>query len=175
MVRCILNQRGDIGYNVCITTMEHQPKKLYRSQKDKVVAGICGGLGEYFAIDPIIFRILFVVLALLNGAGVLLYIILIFVIPPEGKEAPLDAHTDLKERIKGSAETVRQEAQEFAQKMKGNEGWFKEKRNIIGLIVIGIGCVALLHRIFPVVWFSMEIIGPAIIILIGLFIVFRKK
>lgn len=52
-------------------------KKLYRSKDSKMIAGICGGLGEYFNIDPIIFRILFVILLLPGGLpGFLPYVIL---------------------------------------------------------------------------------------------------
>src|SRR5829696_5491812 len=50
------------------------PRRLTRSSSDKVLAGVAGGLGRYFDIDPIIFRIGFVVLALAGGAGVLAYI-----------------------------------------------------------------------------------------------------
>ena len=57
-------------------------KKLYRSRKNKVIAGICGGLGEYFEIDPVIMRVIFVIIALAGaGFGLILYIILIFIIP----------------------------------------------------------------------------------------------
>ena len=51
-----------------------QPRRLTRSSSDKVLGGVAGGLGRYFDIDPIIFRIGFVVLALAGGAGVLAYI-----------------------------------------------------------------------------------------------------
>ncbi len=55
-------------------------KKLYRSETDKMIAGVCGGLGEYFNIDSTLIRIAFV-LILLSGSGLLLYIILWIVIP----------------------------------------------------------------------------------------------
>jgi phage shock protein C len=48
---------------------------LRRSTEDKVVAGVCGGLGRYFGVDPVWFRIAFVVLAIGGGSGVLLYLI----------------------------------------------------------------------------------------------------
>ncbi|MFB6343243.1 PspC domain-containing protein [Saccharicrinis sp. FJH2] len=57
-------------------------KKLYRSRNDRMIAGICGGLGEYFNVDPVIMRILWVVLSLWGG-GLIAYIICIFVIPEE--------------------------------------------------------------------------------------------
>ncbi|MDR1572651.1 MAG: PspC domain-containing protein [Clostridiales Family XIII bacterium] len=56
-------------------------KKLYRSQENKVLAGICGGIGEYFNIDPVLIRILWVVFTLMGGAGIIGYIIALFIVP----------------------------------------------------------------------------------------------
>lgn len=56
-------------------------KKLRRSKKDRVIAGVCGGLGEYFSLDPVLFRVLFVFLAFIGAGGILLYILLWLVIP----------------------------------------------------------------------------------------------
>jgi phage shock protein PspC (stress-responsive transcriptional regulator) len=59
-------------------------KKLYRSKTDRKLAGICGGLGNYFNIDPTLVRVGFVVLALPGGLpGVLPYLILWVIIPEE--------------------------------------------------------------------------------------------
>lgn len=60
-----------------------ETKKLYRSRNDKMIAGVCGGLGKYFAIDPTLVRLLFVLVVLLGGAGVLAYLILMIVVPEE--------------------------------------------------------------------------------------------
>ena len=56
-------------------------RKLYRSRNDSRIAGICGGLGEYLDIDPTLVRLVFVLLALTGGHGVLLYIILWLIVP----------------------------------------------------------------------------------------------
>lgn len=59
-------------------------KRLYRSSSNKVIAGVCGGLGEYFGIDPVIIRILAFILILPGGLpGVLPYLILWVVTPSE--------------------------------------------------------------------------------------------
>lgn len=63
-----------------------QPRRLMRSREDRVVGGVAGGLGAYFGIDPVIVRLVFVVLALAGGGGILAYIIAWIVIP----EAPED-------------------------------------------------------------------------------------
>jgi phage shock protein C len=53
-------------------------KKLNRSVKDKVIGGVAGGLAEYFEIDPVIVRVLFVVSLFFHGAGLIAYIVLCF-------------------------------------------------------------------------------------------------
>lgn len=58
-------------------------KKLVRSRSSRVIAGVCGGLGEYFNLDPVIFRIVFVVLSLGGGFGVLLYLIMWIAVPEQ--------------------------------------------------------------------------------------------
>ncbi len=59
-------------------------KKIYRSESDKMIAGICGGIGEYFAIDPTLVRVLFA-FVLLSGSGFFLYLILWAIIPTESQ------------------------------------------------------------------------------------------
>src|SRR5436305_13908400 len=59
-------------------------RRLQRSRSDRVVAGVCGGLGDYFDVDPVIFRIAFVVLAFVGGAGFLLYPAAWLLLPEEG-------------------------------------------------------------------------------------------
>lgn len=66
-----------------------EPKRLYRSRTDKKIAGICGGMGKYFGIDPVIFRVIWLLLLLGMGAGLLVYLILWVAIPmePQGTAA----------------------------------------------------------------------------------------
>lgn len=58
-------------------------KKLYRSERDRMVAGVCGGLAEYFDIDSVLVRLLWVLFTLCIGSGVLLYIIAFLIMPTE--------------------------------------------------------------------------------------------
>lgn len=58
-------------------------KKLSRSTSDKTLAGVCGGLGKYFGIDPVIFRIGFVISVVLGGLGLLVYILMWLLVPQD--------------------------------------------------------------------------------------------
>jgi phage shock protein PspC (stress-responsive transcriptional regulator) len=70
------------------TTAPHtpRPRPLTRSTQDKKIAGVSGGLGAYFKVDPVLFRIAFVVGTVFGGAGLLAYVALLFV--------PTDADVD---------------------------------------------------------------------------------
>ena len=56
-------------------------KKLYRSKEDRMIAGVCGGIGEYLDIDPTVVRILWIVSAVFGGFGILVYLLCAIVIP----------------------------------------------------------------------------------------------
>lgn len=60
-------------------------KQIHRSREDRIVSGLSGGLGRYLNIDPVIVRILFVVLTLFGGSGIVLYLIGWVAIPDEGQ------------------------------------------------------------------------------------------
>lgn len=67
------------------------PKRLRRSRTDRIGAGVAGGLGEYFALDPVIFRVLFATATFFGGAGLLAYLLAWAAIPEEGTaRAPID-------------------------------------------------------------------------------------
>ena len=56
-------------------------KRLYKSNTNKVIDGVCGGIGEYFNIDPTLVRLAWVVFCALGGSGLLSYIIMVLIIP----------------------------------------------------------------------------------------------
>ena len=56
-------------------------KRLYKSNSNKVIDGVCGGIGEYFNIDPTLVRLAWVVFCALGGSGLLAYIIMALIIP----------------------------------------------------------------------------------------------
>lgn len=61
-----------------------QMNKLYRSKKNRIIAGVCGGLGEYFKVDPTLIRLLWLLISLVGaGSGIVAYIIAWIIIPEE--------------------------------------------------------------------------------------------
>jgi phage shock protein C len=118
-------------------------KKLYRSTKNSMIAGVCGGLGEYFNIDPTIVRLLAVLLIFAEGVGILLYIIAWIIVPRA-------------EAVEGQVV---------------NEKEPETKKYLPGLILIGAGILFLLNSFVP--WFRFHFIWPVILIIVGVFLLLK--
>ena len=69
-------------------TAEKKPeiKRLYRSKKDRIIAGVCGGIGEYFRVDPTLIRLIWATLILAKGIGVLAYLIFWLAVPEDPEQ-----------------------------------------------------------------------------------------
>jgi len=65
-----------------------EPKRLYRSRKERIIGGVCSGLGNYFNVDPVIMRLIWAVLFFFGGIGLLAYIIAWIIVPEEPKINP---------------------------------------------------------------------------------------
>jgi phage shock protein C len=138
--------------------METPPKRLYKSRRYRVIDGVCGGIAEYFDVDPTIVRLLWVLLTLLGGSGIILYIIAMIVMPtnPELQyQQPADASST-------PASTKRSDMRRF---------W--------GILLILIGAMIFMTNLG---WFaafdwwevSWEIVFPIILILVGVWIMYAK-
>jgi phage shock protein C len=64
-----------------------QTRKLYRSRTDRKLAGVCGGLAQYFNLDATLIRVLFIVLAVLGASGLVIYLAMWIIVPNEPQGA----------------------------------------------------------------------------------------
>ncbi|MBA7697326.1 hypothetical protein ES703_105991 [subsurface metagenome] len=156
-------------------------KRLYRSQTDRMIWGVCGGLAKYFDIDPTIIRIIFVVLIFANGLGILAYIILAIVVPLEGSKA-----TEPKEAIKENVAEIKQTATELGHEIRatfaGEETKPEEttevsrrRRNFLGIILIVLGVLFLMGSLNLFAWFKWSYLWPIILVAVGLIIIFSAR
>ena len=120
---------------------------LRRSRDDRVIAGVCGGLGRYFGIDPVILRLVFVVLLLAGGSGILLYGVGWIAIPEERPGDELGEAAREGERHGGGAE-------------------------VIGIALVVLGAFFLLREAFPDA-FDSDYVWPVLLIVIGLVVLAR--
>lgn len=144
--------------------------KLYRSETDKVIAGVCGGLGEFFEVDSTIVRIIFILLAF-GGVGVLLYLILMLVVPTRSASAQ-----SAKDTIKDNAEKVGKDIKEGAEKLSKNAHRYQtEGRMWAGVILLGLGLLWLLENFNIISGFNLGKLWPVILIILGLMILGKKN
>ncbi len=146
---------------------QNQIKSLYRSRTNRIIFGVCGGLGEYFGIDPIIFRLIFIALTFGGGAGILLYIIMALLVPNEplgGQSAETDS----------GAPDLKKQAEDLVSELKEKEGWHN-RRTWIGIIIIIFGLLLLFNQLFPRHFFNWGVFWAAFIIALGIVVLRGKK
>ena len=66
-----------------------EPRKLYRSRNQRMVAGVCGGLAEYFNVDATLIRVIFLILAVFGGSGLVIYLAMWLLVPDASKAPPM--------------------------------------------------------------------------------------
>lgn len=137
-------------------------KKFERSINNKVVFGICGGLGKYFSIDPIIFRFAFVALLLAGGSSLIIYFILLIIMPKE----PRYVVSNVQEAA-NSFETFQQND------LKSDTTGTEKSSLLFGLSLISIGVMLLLNNLVP--YFKIGKLWPAILVIVGLGLLFKGK
>jgi len=125
-------------------------KRLYRSRRDQMIAGVAAGMAAYLDLDPTLVRLGWVLLAL-SGPGVLLYLLAAVVIPPEPAPGAGDAAA-------GQAEPAGPVPQ-------------RDGARTLGWILIGVGVLLLLERYS---WFSWQRLWPAALILLGVYLLAGK-
>jgi len=140
-------------------------KKIYRSEKNRIIFGVCGGLAEYFEVDPLLVRALFVLLSLGNGVGIILYIILAILMPKENDQE-LTKDNIVDESKKRTKQLVKE--------VKGNGSWIKDFRNIVGIFLILVGLDILSSNLFHFsvfTWIGWNVIWALVIIFVGVRII----
>ena len=155
-------------------------QKLYRSAKDKIIAGVCGGLAEYFEIDSTIIRLIFILILLLGGSAILLYLIL-WLLMSKGPKGPSEPAIITKEKVEEVAKEIKEKVQEFKPEVKKEQKTqeptkevTKRRGGLFGWILVILGILFLANNLFP--WwvrFSASRYWPLALIVVGLILIFR--
>jgi phage shock protein C len=124
-------------------------RRLVRSSEDRVIAGVCGGLGRYLGVDSVLVRIAAILLVFAGGAGIVLYVIGWIAIPDEFAEVPDDTPSTAEEDRTRSAVAL-------------------------GLIFVALGAVFLADAIWPD-FLSWRYVWPIALIAIGAAILLRSR
>ncbi len=134
-------------------------QRLYRSQTNKVIAGVCQGFAEYFDVDPVVIRILFVLMAFFGGTGIVLYIAAIVIVPKKPFLMP-DAAT----AAPAAAPPVSSD----------------RLRNWFGIALVGIGLLILMANLEVFHFFdffseAFDFIFPVLLIVVGMAIIYYRQ
>ena len=90
-----------------------ETKRILRSRSERMIAGVCGGLATYFNIDPLIVRLGFALLAMMNGVGIMLYLLLWLLLPNEDSAA-----ADSRGQVRENVDEMRATAESAAQRVR---------------------------------------------------------
>ncbi|MCA9971446.1 MAG: PspC domain-containing protein [Anaerolineales bacterium] len=133
--------------------------RLTRSETDKIIAGVCGGLAAYLEVDPVLVRLAFVVLLFASGIGLPIYVILWVIMP--------------------RADTVDQPNSEIIQKNIAEMGSTVSERigrsGTVGTIFILLGAYFLFSQLGWLDWLGGGILWPLIIIGLGAYLLVRRS
>ena len=147
-------------------------KRLERDLSNKVLGGVCSGLSNYFGVDPIFWRILFIILCFIPAIpGILTYIIL-WIVMPESKRYPSAAgpapqNNDVNASDQPSPAEPSDSTDQPVQPTKSSGSW------VAGLILIGIGTIWLLMRYIPQI--TWQTVWPIALIALGIFFLIPTK
>lgn len=127
---------------------------LRRSRSDRMIAGVCGGLANYFGVDSVLVRLIFVLVTAVWGAGILVYIVLAIVVPEE----PI-VTADVAGGVPAAT---------------GTTGTATDRRASAGLILVGIGLIFLLRNLGVLWWLDWGRFWPIILIIVGAAILLQR-
>ncbi|HEY9086931.1 MAG TPA: PspC domain-containing protein [Anaerolineaceae bacterium] len=136
--------------------------KLYRSRSNSVIAGVCGGLGDYLGIDPVLVRIFFLLFVFAGGAGPLIYLLLWLIIP-------LEDSTYSPNDLGGRVNQVRDEFIQVTNRPNPSAAKW------IGFGLVGLGVLFLLQALnLPFLgWLDEDVLWPVLLVVAGLVLLYR--
>lgn len=148
-----------------------EPKRLYRSRTDRMVAGVCGGLAQYFNIDVTLVRLVFLLLLVFGGGGFLIYIVLAIVVPEEGMTAGSP-----QEVMQANAQDLANRAKEWGEGFGSGSTASGNRQGalLVGGVLIAVGILFLVQNILRI---NISQFWPLLLIVIGLALLvpqFRK-
>jgi phage shock protein C len=140
--------------------------KLYRSVSDRMIGGVCGGLGVFLNIDPLFIRLLFVLLLFGSDFGFILYLLLWILIPEEGK-----SYGFKEESFSTKFRSMGEDIQGAVTQPHPQSGM------ILGIGLIIVGALMFLDRLdFTWLdWFDFDVLWPVLLIVGGITLLFRKQ
>lgn len=137
--------------------------KLVRSSQDKILGGVCGGLAEYFRIDPIFIRIFFVLWVVVGDWAVWAYFALWLIMPPQQYEGGGFQMNDLGARFRLLGNDIRNVFQDPSSQML----------TYGGIALVGVGVITLLQSLNLIPYWNTTLVWAGLLIVGGVFILIK--
>lgn len=142
-----------------------------------MIFGVCGGLGEYLDVDPTLIRIAFVVLALMNGIGILAYLIMAVLVPLQGSQAgePKEGGETIQKTAEEPARSATELGQEVQPTLAKGEAPKKRGWKLVGVFLIVAGGLFLGANFGFLWWPDWQRLWPVILIAAGLVLLLSPR
>ncbi|HPR65389.1 MAG TPA: PspC domain-containing protein [Thermoanaerobaculia bacterium] len=176
--------------------------RLYRSRTERVLFGVCGGLGEYLNLDPTLFRVLFIILTFTGGIGVIAYLALALIAPLE-KTRSQDSKEVIRENMGEMGDAARSAAASVKKSLKRKqpsketgetepgpipespfmedekvvpptETSIRSRRLVVAFSLIVVGILLLAHNLGWIWWLDWDIVLPLAVIAAGIGLLIRR-
>jgi len=152
------------------------PRKLTRDTRHAVLAGVAAGFGRYLDVDPVLARLGFVLLAFVNGLGVLVYLAGWALMPRE--DAPAAGGSAPPTPAAASFESVREAGGQLAAEVQKATAEPGSAQLAIGSVLMATGCLLLAHNLgwlhWPY-WMRFETLWPLLLVALGLGLVIKSR
>lgn len=147
-------------------------KRLVRSRENRMLGGVCAGIGDYLRIDPTWVRLFFVLLVFGEGVGAWLYLALWLLLPLEGQEQG----AGFENNVRSGAREISRRARDLGTELRAGDSHDQRTAWFIGAGLIMLGVILLVDNLNPgwFSWFRFHLLWPSLLIMAGLVILVRR-
>ncbi|AGA68560.1 putative stress-responsive transcriptional regulator [Desulfitobacterium dichloroeliminans LMG P-21439] len=158
--------------------------RLYRSSREKMIGGVCGGLADYFDVDVTLVRIVALITLFMGGAGILLYLAALVIIPSDRHDRPIsyggqgdhvqDIMDEVVQNVKNTARDFGVDSHTYTTSKKD----YPRRGRTAGIILVALGVLFLLNQWFPI-WDTLSFIlskmWPLVLIILGATMIWKRS
>lgn len=158
--------------------------RLFRSTKEKMIGGVCGGLAEYFDVDVTLVRLIAIIALFMGGAGIILYVAALLIIPSDRQDRPIsyggqgdhvqDVVDEVVQNVKDTARDFGVDSYTNSSYSNSTDTRHSQRGRTAGLILIVLGVLFLLNQWFPV-WFTLSKMWPLVLIILGATLIWKRS
>ena len=141
------------------------PRRLTRNTRNAVLGGVAAGIGDYIDMDPVLIRLLFILLCMAGGSGLIIYIVAWLVMPRDDQENATDGMPPPADQF---ANEVREAGERVVGNIRRSTGDAGRGRVMGGLILMALGFLFLMNQFYALDWLRFRYLWPLVLVGVGL-------